>query len=102
MLLLQLACTDDPAASAEQDSATPFDSAALPLDPEITQGGDTPVRRVRWSTPEISTGRVEYGVDGLDSVRVDDAVGTDHDVLVAGIPAGTEWQYGHARLAAPA
>lgn len=98
MLLLHLACTGElacasrPTDSAAGGSAAVADSAEITLDPEVTQGGDTPVRRVRWTTPEASSGQVEYGVDSLDSVLVDDEIGTEHDVLVAGMPAGVDWQ----------
>ncbi len=91
-MVLLLACTEDPAGLTEEDSAFVRDSATIALDPEITQGGDTPVRRVRWTTAEASSGQVEYGVDSLDFVLVDDVVSTEHDVLVAGMPAGIEWQ----------
>ena len=94
MTHILLACDTAPAEHDSVDSVDSADTAVvedLVLVPQITHG-DTPVQRVRWSTPEPTTGRVEYGVDGLDRVAEDDVVGTEHDVIVAGIAAGYGWQ----------
>lgn len=58
----------------------------------ISQVGDTPVHRVAWTTAEATTGEVRYGTEGLDLVVTDDVVGTEHEVVVAGIGAGLAWQ----------
>ncbi len=80
------------AACSPESVVTGGPSADDPLIIEISQGNDTPVRRVRWSTPEPSTGAVEFGVDGREFRVEDEALGTDHDVIVAGIGAGQDWQ----------
>ena len=91
MLSILLACVTSNAERDSADSVDPAVEGVLPLQLQITHG-KTPVQRVRWSTPEASIGRVEYGVDELDRAVDDVVVGTEHDVLVAGIAAGYGWQ----------
>ncbi len=83
--LLLLACTATPGGHSDAEGAE------LLLEIEVTKGNDTPVRRVHWSTSEETTGAVQFGVGELAWQVMDDALGTEHDVLVAGMPAGEDW-----------
>lgn len=81
--VLLLACT-----MPIGDSAAP----AGTLEVTVEQDGDTPVRRVRWTTPEASTGAVEFGVGGFTHQVESDEAALEHEVTVAGVGAGQEWQ----------
>ncbi len=70
------------------DSAAPAER----LEPTVEQDGDTPVRRVRWTTPAVSTGAVEFGVGGFTHQVASDEPAREHEVIVAGVGAGQEWQ----------
>jgi hypothetical protein len=81
-----LACAD---VAGESGAAG---DAPEPLEVMVSQGNDTPARRVRWSTPEPSVGVVEFGEGGAGLVVEDPTEGTEHEVVVVGAPAGRAWQ----------
>lgn len=85
LIFALLACIDP-------DCAMGAGSSSYAIEVDVVQAGDTPVRHVRWTTKEASTGEVRFGVDGLDYVLTDDLVGTEHDVTVLGVGAGIPWR----------
>lgn len=84
-IVLLLACV-----AGEQETGSV--GSKFLLEPEVSQVLDTPMRRVKWSTPEATVGEVRYGKTELDMVVIDDEVGTEHDVWVPGLGIGTDWE----------
>jgi hypothetical protein len=94
--LLALACTPETKEVAEDsapatDSAVVTDSACAPLDVTVESTSVNTVLRARWRTDAPSTGLVEFvTADGEAHVSPVTAEGTEHEMLLLGVPADTD------------
>lgn len=81
----------DPGSDTAGDTGEPVDDgAALDVTAEVSEFVHTVVI-VRWRTEAATTGRVEFGEsEAYGMVTPSTASGTEHEVLLLGMPADTE------------
>lgn len=99
LLCLLFACeTNKPAGTDDTASSSPDDTAPVagdctPIDVTAEITDVTTVVRVTWTTEEPTAGYVEFGGENYGRYTPTTEVGTEHEVLLLGMPADTELHY---------
>ncbi len=91
----------DPSGNGATKSTVQMATTALEVDlipPAITRAPTLVYKTdrtatIEWSTDELSTSEVEYGIDGLELVRVDANTTREHRITLTNLEPATEYVY---------